>query len=256
MAAPTTTTGLASTAGVAATPAVPRAASPGHEHDNLEPVYVWDVIVRICHWTVVFTMVLLVFTGIDIARPFLDQGSGKSAFTHGWVRIVHFYAAMAFSLAVGARIIWMFSGPRVSGWRTFFPASRRRQKGLVQTLLFYSALKSKPPDSIGHNPMAGLTYIFVFLMYILMVLSGFALYSVSSYTSYMHGWSFLLPIFHGPQGARWVHHVTMWLLLCFVIQHVFSAVLTSLAEKNGCVDSMFSGYKFLPKDRKANDDVE
>ena len=48
---------------------------------------------------------------------------------------------------------------------------------------FYIAWKPKPPDTIGHNPMAGLTYIFVFGLYLLMILSGFALYSVSAYTS-------------------------------------------------------------------------
>jgi Ni/Fe-hydrogenase 1 B-type cytochrome subunit len=249
MAARTTASGVSATAGVAGEP-VP------HFPEVLEPVYVWDVIVRLCHWLVAISMLFLVFTGIDIARPFLDQGSGRSAFTHGWVRIVHFYAAQVFSLAVGARIVWMFAGPRRSGWHNFVPASRRRLRGLWQTIQFYLAWKPKPPDSIGHNPMAGLTYIFVFCLYLLMIFSGFALYSVSAYTSYMHFWSFLLPIFHGPQGARWVHHVTMWVLLMFAVFHVFAAILTSLAEKNGCVDSIFSGYKYLPKDRKPNDDVE
>ncbi|HVV82467.1 MAG TPA: Ni/Fe-hydrogenase, b-type cytochrome subunit [Kofleriaceae bacterium] len=228
-------------------------AAEAAEHE-LEPVYVWDLVVRLCHWAVVFSMLTLVVTGIDIGHPFLGGGHGKAGFTHGYVRVVHFYAAQLFTLAVGARIVWMFRGPRVSGWRTFVPASRRRQRGLVQTLLFYSALKSKPPESIAHNPMAGFTYLFVFGMYLLMIASGFALYSSGAYTSYMHRFTFLVPLFGGLQNARWIHHVTMWLLLCFVIQHVFSAILTSLAEKNGCVDSMFSGYKYLPRNRKPDDD--
>jgi Ni/Fe-hydrogenase 1 B-type cytochrome subunit len=245
-----TTTGLASTTGVAA------AAPPIDPHEVLEPVYVWDVIVRVSHWLVAISLLFLVFTGIDIARPFLDSGSGRAGFTHGWVRVVHFYAAQVFSLAVGARIVWMFAGPRRSGWHNFVPASRRRIRGLWQTIKFYLVINPKPPDSIGHNPMAGLTYLFVFALYVVMILSGFALYSVSAYTSYMHFWSFLLPLFDGPQGARWVHHVTMWLLLMFAVFHVFAAILTSLTEKNGCVDSIFSGYKYLPRDRKPNDDVD
>lgn len=229
-------------------------AAPASEEELLEPVYVWDLVVRACHWLIVVSMILLVFTGLDISRPFLDSGQGKAGFTHGWVRIVHFYAAMVFSLAAGARVLWMFTGPRRSGWRNFIPVSRRRQRGLVQTGMFYLALRSKPPATIGHNPLAGLMYVAVFGLYLVMTVSGFALYSVSSYTSYMHGWQFLLPWFHGPQGARWVHHVSMWLLIGFAVNHVFSAVLTSISERNGCLDSMFSGFKFLPKDRRPDDD--
>lgn len=225
------------------------------EH-TLEPVYVWDLLIRLCHWAVVLSMIGLVITGIEIGRPFMGGGIGKAGFAHGWARVVHFYSAQLFSLAVGIRIVWMFAGPRHSGWRTFVPASRRRRRGMIQTLLFYAALRPRPPDCIGHNPMAGFTYLFVFGLYLVMIASGFALYSASAYTSYMHGFDFLVPLFGGLQTARWIHHVTMWLIICFVVQHVFSAVLTSLAEKNGCVDSMFSGYKFLPKNRKPDDDKD
>jgi hypothetical protein len=35
---------------------------------------------------------------------------------------------------------------------------------------------------------------------------------------------------------------------------VYSALLTSRVEKNGTIDSMFSGFKFLPKDQPPDDD--
>lgn len=221
----------------------------------LEPVYVWDLIVRLTHWLIVLSMLVLTITGIDIARPFLDSGPGTGKFTTGWVKIVHYYAAIVFSLAVAARIVWMFLGPRRSGWRQFVPTSRRRLRGMRETLGFYLFVRSKPPYCVGHNPLAGLTYVAVFVLYLVMIATGFALYSVSSYTSYMSMWQFLLPWFDGPQGARWLHHVTMWLLVGFAVHHVFSAVLTSRVEKNGALDSIFSGYKFLPKDAERDDDA-
>jgi Ni/Fe-hydrogenase 1 B-type cytochrome subunit len=89
-----------------------------------------------------------------------------------------------------------------------------------------------------------------------MIVSGFALYSVSQYTSYMASWQFLLPLFGGPQGARWVHHVVMWLLIGFAVNHVFSALLTSISEKNGAIDSIFSGYKYVPKHEVAEEQDE
>jgi Ni/Fe-hydrogenase 1 B-type cytochrome subunit len=221
----------------------------------LEAVYVWDVIVRLTHWLIVLSMVVLTVTGIDIARPFLDSGAGTGKFTTGWVKIVHYYAAIVFSLAVGARIVWMFLGPRRSGWRQFVPVSRRRQRGLLQSVAFYLFLRPTPPFAIGHNPLAGLTYVAVFGLYLVMIATGFAIYSASAYTSYMSMWQFLLPLFGGLQGARWIHHVVMWLLLGFVVHHVASALLTSRVEKNGTLDSIFSGYKFLPKGSPRDDDA-
>jgi Ni/Fe-hydrogenase 1 B-type cytochrome subunit len=234
-------------------PAAATLAAAGHG-GALEPVYVWDLIVRLTHWAIVLSMIVLVFTGVDIARPFLHGASGKAGFTTGYVRIIHFYAAMVFSLAVFARLIWIFLGPRRSGWRQFVPVSRRRQRDLIGTFLFYIMLRPTPPPAIGHNALAGLTYVAVFGLYVVMILTGFAMYSVSAYTSYMSSWQVLLPLFHGAQGARWLHHVVMWLLLGFVVHHVASALLTSRVEKNGTLDSIFSGHKFLPRDRKPDDE--
>jgi Ni/Fe-hydrogenase 1 B-type cytochrome subunit len=220
----------------------------------LEPVYVWDIVVRLTHWVIVFSMLILVVTGIDISSPFLDSASGRPGFTTGWVKVVHYYASIAFALAVATRLVWMVTGPRRSGWRQFVPASKKRLRGLVDTLRFYMLLRPRPMEAPGHNPLAGLAYAAIFVLFLLMIASGFALYSVGAYTSYMKIWSVFLPLFGGPQGARWVHHVTTWVLILFAVQHVYSALLTSRVEKNGTMDSMFSGYKFLPRDREAGDD--
>jgi Ni/Fe-hydrogenase 1 B-type cytochrome subunit len=59
---------------------------------------------------------------------------------------------------------------------------------------------------------------------------------------------FLLPLVGGAQTARWFHHVGMWMLLAFAVHHVYSSVLMSQVEARGTVESMASGYKFVPKE--------
>lgn len=216
--------------------------------ESLEPVYVWDLVVRSTHWLIVFSMVVLTVTGIYLGRPFLTSaGPASNTFVMGWFKVVHFYAAIVFSLSVGTRLIWMFTGPRWARFDQFVPTTRQRLRDMLGTFLFYILLRPTPPPTVGHNPMAGATYVAVFALYLVMIFSGLALYSVSAHTSYMKVWGELLPLFGGAAGARWLHHVVMWLLIGFSVHHVFSALLVSRVEKNGTVDSIVSGYKYLPK---------
>jgi Ni/Fe-hydrogenase 1 B-type cytochrome subunit len=231
--------------------------SPAPHHDDqpaLVPFYVWDRIVRATHWGIAGSMLLLAATGIYMGSPFLSApGRASQHFLIGWAKVIHFYAAIVFTLSVLSRIVWMFLGPRCSGWRNFVPVCRRRFRDLWATTKFYLLIRPAPPLTIGHNPLAGLSYLGVFVLYLLMILTGFALYSVSSY-SFMRSWGFLLPLFDGVQGARWLHHVAMWVLITFFIAHIFFASLTSRNEKCGTMDSIFSGYKFLPKGQPPDDE--
>jgi Ni/Fe-hydrogenase 1 B-type cytochrome subunit len=218
-----------------------------HHAEVLERVYVWDRIVRATHWAVALSIVVLAATGLFIGTPFFGEtGRAGDHFAMGWAKVIHFYAAIAFSLSVLSRLLWMVIGPRRSSWRNFVPVCRRRWRDLRETLLFYLLIRRTPPPTIGHNPLAGLSYVAVFGMYLVMILTGLGLYAVSSH-SYMHHFAFLVPLFHGVQWTRWLHHVTMWGILMFAVAHMFFAMLTSRNEKNGELDSIFSGYKFLPK---------
>jgi Ni/Fe-hydrogenase 1 B-type cytochrome subunit len=64
----------------------------------------------------------------------------------------------------------------------------------------------------------------------------------------MRGFTFLVPLVGGLQTARWIHHVVMWLLLGFAVHHVYSAILMSSTEKTATMESIFSGYKFMPRE--------
>lgn len=218
------------------------------EREDVEPVYVWDLVVRTTHWAIALSILMLAATGLYIGHPFAG-----GAFVMGWAKVLHFYFAILFTLGVLSRIAWMFLGPRRSSWRNFVPVAARRRKDLVETLKFYMLLRPTPPRTIGHNPLAGLSYVGVFALYMFMIASGLALYSVGT-ASYMHVWSFLVPWFHGLGWARWLHHFGMWIILMFFVAHMFFSSLTSRSEKNGTIDSIFSGWKFLPKGQPPDDE--
>ena len=228
---------------------------PKAEAEGLERVYVWDAVVRLTHWVIALSLLILAGTGIYIGNPFISvSGEASQSFVMGTVKIIHFYTAIVFTLAVISRVIWMFLGPYYARWHQFLPVGGRRRRDVVGMLKFYLFFSKKPPFNVGHNPLAGLTYIAVFGLYFVMILTGLAMYSASAGTSYMSAFDFLLPIFGGPQTARWIHHMAMWLLLGFAAHHVWSAFLVDKVEAMGLMDSMFSGYKFLPKNWRKRDD--
>jgi Ni/Fe-hydrogenase 1 B-type cytochrome subunit len=113
-------------------------------------------------------------------------------------------------------------------------------------LKFYSFFSSEPPLNVGHNPLAGMTYLAVFTIYLILIVTGVSLYSISA-VGYMSWFEWLVPVLGGAQTARWIHHLAMWFLLGFVAHHIWSAMLVSRVEGMGLIDSLFSGYKWLPK---------
>jgi Ni/Fe-hydrogenase 1 B-type cytochrome subunit len=215
---------------------------------ELVRVYVWQWPVRLTHWLTAYSILILAVTGFYMGHPFIIvSGPAGQHFVMGWVKTIHFLTAIVFALSVLSRVLWMFMGNRYSTWDKFIPVEKRRLTGLWDSLRYYLFQLRQPPGFVGHNPLAGLTYVFVFLIYFMMITTGLALYNVNAPVgSAFRAFHFLLPLWGGAQTARLLHHVGMWMLLAFAVHHVYSAVLMSQVEARGTVESMASGYKFVP----------
>ena len=215
-------------------------------------VYVWDLVVRNTHWVIALSMAVLVVTGLYIAHPLgFPAGSGGRDSLMPSMQVVHFYAATFFTLAVLIRLVWFFVSPvRYARWKQFIPVQRYRRRELLDAIKFYSFFRARPPDVIGHNPLAGLSYAGVFILYLVMISSGLALYSAdASPGALLKSFQFLVPIYGGLESARFIHHLVMWVLILFAVLHLYANALTSALEANGEVDSIFAGYKFVhPED--------
>lgn len=218
--------------------------------EDVAQVYVWELPVRVCHWAIVASLAVLTVTGLYMGTPFLlAPGEAGEHFIMGTMKVVHFYAGIVFTLAVLARIAWMFLGNRFARWDKFLPVAERRRKALAGTLGFYLFRFRRPPGFVGHNPLAGLAYLVVYLLCLVQIATGLGLYAVSAHVGSPLGWfDVLLPLFGGAQTARWIHHVILWLLLCFAAHHVYSALLVSIVERNATMESIFSGFKFVRRE--------
>lgn len=212
--------------------------------EKVVPVYVWELPVRVSHWLIFLSILVLSATGFYIGDPFIAVGgSARDHFVMGTIRVVHLYAAIVFSLALFVRIYWMFAGNQYARWDQYIPVSRERLRNTWEAIKFFSYLRRDPLSYPGQTGTAGLAYAVVFLICFMMVLTGLALYTVYAPTnSVFQAFGFLIPLFGGLPMVHLIHHIGMWLLLVFMVLHVYLCVLFSVTERSE-VDSMFSGYK-------------
>ena len=208
--------------------------------------YIWQLPVRWCHWTSALSIVVLAVTGFLIGTPF-SLGSSPASFAMGWIRFIHFVAAYAFTISLLSRVTWSIMGNEYSGWQAFFPffTAKGRDK-MVKMLRYYLFIDREVPETIGHNPLATTAYLALFCLYVVMILTGFALYAEHAPGGAMY--KMLTPMYSfSNQGLRLTHHLSMWFIFGFVINHIYSAWLMDIKEHGGEISSMFSGYKFTVK---------
>lgn len=211
-----------------------------------ETVYVWDMPVRITHWVNVASILVLSLTGYFIANPFVGtHGPATNQFLMGTIRFIHFTVAFVFTVSVLFRVYWAFAGNKYARWGQFLPARRGRQRALVKMVGYYTFLRREPPAEVGHNPLAGVTYIGLYILFGLQIATGFALYSQPFHDGVwktLFGW---MIVAFGAPVVRLVHNIIMYLIIAFTIHHVYSAVLIDIEERSGLVSSIVTGYKSL-----------
>ncbi len=209
--------------------------------------YVWELPVRVCHWVNALCVVLLSITGFLIGYPVLLAG-GTDAYLMGWTRFIHFVAGYALVISVVTRLLWSLRDHCFSCWKEYFPfLTKEGWKEITVMLKFYFFIDRKTPEAVGHNPLAVTAYVGLFLLFFGMFATGFAMYAEYAPGGVMH--SVLKPVymFLSTPSLHLYHHLGMWLIICFVINHIYSVWLLDVKEKGGEITSIFSGYKYTTK---------
>ena len=213
----------------------------------LKRVYVWELPVRLTHWIIALSIVVLSATGYYIGHPFISvPGPARDHFVMGTVRAVHLYTAAVFTAAVLVRVYWFFAGNVYARWSEFIPVSRRRLRSLWNAIAFYSFLHREPEEYPGHNAAAAGSYAMIFGVYALLIVTGLVLHAPdTSVGSPLRVFADLAPWFGGLPMARLIHHVLMWVVLIFIVVHLHFVLLSAQIERIGTFDSIFTGYKFM-----------
>lgn len=166
-------------------------------------VQVWDLVVRLFHWTVAIGC---------FANSFV--------FTDG--KDVHQVIGYLIAGALAIRFVWGFVGTRYARFTSFFPGPR--------TLGTYvaMAMRGREPRHIGHNPLAAL------MIFALMgLLAGLS----------VTGWMMGLDAFWGEEWLMSLHTVMANTLLVLAAVHISAAIYESLRHRENLVWAMVTGRK-------------
>ena len=217
---------------------------------------VWELPVRIIHWTIVVCVVVLAITGYFIGNPpFSNTQDAATIFTFGTIRFLHFLFAYILLAAFIFRIYWGFVGNQYARWSTMLPFSGKKWKNIWREIKYLFWPRTKLPVYTGHSPLANLTYLLLYLVVLFGIVSGFTMYAAAQYTPFWRriaAWGLAL-FGNNLNQVHFLHHFLLWIFAVFVILHLYMVVYTVVVSYTTEVDTMISGYKFVLKSELAEE---
>jgi cytochrome b len=164
---------------------------------------VWDLFVRLFHWSLVSCVVLNQFV--------LEEGETP----HQWVG----YTA---STLVLARVVWGFVGSTHARFSDFFPTPRS-MVGHLRTLWL-----RQPDAHLGHNPLGAAMMLTLMALVLSLGLTG---------------WLQTTDWFWGEEALQELHETLATTLIWLAGLHAASALVMGRIERVRLVRAMFTGVK-------------
>ena len=210
-----------------------------------EKHHCWSLLLRLFHWMFALSIIFLVTTGFYINDPWTNTmiEGGGSAWTMSFIRYIHYIAAYTFASAVAIRLFLYIFGNKQERILDILPVTGRNLKNLYRTLLNYSYISDKHDERLGHNILAGTSYLITFFAALFMILSGF--YMLYPEVAFWQTWGFKL--IGNQQWARFLHHLVMWWFMIFALIHIYFLIWNDSKYPEGLISSMFTGVKFKHK---------
>ncbi|OEU58825.1 MAG: Ni/Fe-hydrogenase, b-type cytochrome subunit [Desulfobulbaceae bacterium S3730MH12] len=210
-----------------------------------EKHHCWSILLRLFHWMFVLSIISLVTTGFYINNPWTNTmiEGGTTSLAMTYMRYIHFIAAYTFASAVAIRLFLYIFGNKQERILDILPVTGRNIKNLYRILLHYSYISDSHDDRLGHNILAGASYLITYFAALFMILSGF--YMLYPEVPFWQTWGSKLLV--SQQWARFLHHCVMWWFLLFVVIHFYFLIWNDAKHPEGLISSMFTGVKFKQK---------
>ncbi|HAO92634.1 MAG: hypothetical protein A2X99_04175 [Deltaproteobacteria bacterium GWB2_55_19] len=221
----------------------------GREEKERIMVDAWDWQTRVLHWInalLVITLALLMLgkEGMEllgVEKPLRRQ-----------LNFAHAYVGFAFIATFSLRVIWAFAGNSYARWADIVPVRREQRAGIVRDIRWYlSGLKGSPARAIGHDPLASIFYVVLFVALASQCVTGLVLSGAELKTGPLSGLFAGMgeEVVEAVSGAlEEVHEAGFLYIIFFIFAHLVGLVVHEVSEKTGLLSSMVHGKKYFPKE--------
>ncbi|GAB6051465.1 Ni/Fe-hydrogenase, b-type cytochrome subunit [Magnetospira thiophila] len=217
-------------------------------------IYVYEAPVRLWHWVNVLAILVLGVTGYFIGSP-LPSVSGEASdwFLMGYIRFAHFAAGYVLAIGFLVRIYWAFVGNHHARQMFILPIwSVKWWSEVLFEFKWYMFLEKIPKKYVGHNPLAQLMMFGMFLTCtVFMILTGFAMYAegagMDSWQHALFGW--VIDLAGNTQNLHTWHHLGMWVMVTFIILHVYAAIREDIMSRQTMISTIISGVRSYKDDK-------
>ena len=229
---------------------------------------------RIIHWVNVVSMIVAIVTGFYIAEPYYQTLIAEGAvdkYVMAWNRWGHFIVAIIFDVtSIVVAYLFFFSRFEKS-YKKILPTSQNI-KEFVEVFLNLVTLNRRKKFDSSHSDSFNTVYFTIFhLLLGWMLLTGLQLYVHglgSGLSSIGTWWPWMLhavtdwtvPVSSWMNGSasgmatlmdvRIVHHYTMWLVIVWVVFHIYYQVWRTIFWKEGDIAIVIGGDKFVKTDKE------
>lgn len=219
------------------------------ENSERKAVYEFSIGLRLTHWLRAISIVVLVGTGFYLSYVFQSPiSTGEPVnFMQAKYRFAHEVAGFLLIACVIFKT-YLFFTDKVSKKELASFENLLNLKMWIEQIKFYLFLGKHPKIKGVYNPLQFASYILFYLVIAGIILTGLTLY-VHVYHDGLGGmlYSILRPIeamLGGLAEVRTWHRILMWVIIVFVVVHIYMAVFNAVKGKDGALDAIFSGYKY------------
>lgn len=217
------------------------------EHKLVPSVRVYGPGVRLWHWANATMVIVLCITGYFIGVPPPSiLGDASSSYVMGWIRFLHLAAGYLFALLSVYRL-WLVFTERGIAHHLYLPAIWRKawSDGFFRQIR-WNLLLDGPVRYVGLNPLANVAMFFMFLLPgLAVIITGFAMYAeVVGHDSWQYFWfGWVTHIFGNTLDLHIVHRLAMWVMVWFMMAHIYIAVREDILSRQTVISTMLSGER-------------
>ncbi|WP_126455128.1 cytochrome b/b6 domain-containing protein [Sulfuriflexus mobilis] len=185
--------------------------------NNSNQIKVWDLPVRLFHWTLASAFFIAYLTEDE------------------WLDI-HTFAGYTVAALVVFRLLWGFIGSRHARFSDFVRPPR-------ETFAYLKDVVSlRPKRYIGHNPAGGAMVVALLLSLLLTVITGLSVYGSEEMAGPLAGLFTNTPEYVA-EAFEELHEFFANVTLLLVVLHVVGVIIAGIQHGENLIRAMFSGKK-------------